>query len=146
MREIKFRVWCKQSDTMNKVEKMGFEEGELWYVEDQDNETQPPYFEGNDDWVLMQYTGLKDKDDREIYESDVVKWERIIYTDCSRSEVDYVEEAIIGEIYYVDGITIGLKEADGTGRILFPFHLLDSSQDFEVLGNIYENKDLLTTT
>jgi YopX protein/Resolvase, N terminal domain len=65
-REIKFRAWHKQVKALKPVEWINLK-GDLLKV---------PFY-GN--WaksscVLMQYTGLKDKNGKEIYEGDIVKW------------------------------------------------------------------------
>ena len=129
MREIKFRIWCKQTDEMHTVERMGFEEGELWYVEDEDRETQPPYFMDRNDSVLMQYTGLKDKNGREIYESDILKDhgdEGPIYVEYSDEHAGFI---------FVDIF-------DPSGREVYtPMQI--SYEAFEVIGNIYRNPELL---
>ena len=66
-REIKFRVWDKVTNTM--------------YVPDKDSNKVRIYINGGvsihgawatEDVVLMQYTGLKDKNGKEIYEGDVL--------------------------------------------------------------------------
>ena len=122
MREIKFRVWCKQVEEMHTVEKMGFNEDGLWYVEDKDHDSQPPYFVGSDDWTLMQYTGLKDKNGREIYEGDIVKC--FVKGD---SKVIFKYGCFCLESLRYKNITA----------------FCDIFGEMEVIGNIYEHSHLL---
>jgi uncharacterized phage protein (TIGR01671 family) len=68
-REIKFRAWHKQVEAMKPVEWMNFK-GDLLKV---------PFY-GN--WAksscaLMQYTGLKDKNGKEIYEGNLIRREDV---------------------------------------------------------------------
>lgn len=124
MREIKFRIWCKQNETMKTVSKIGFDEGKLWYVEDEDHETQPPYFEDDDDWVLMQYTGLKDKNGKEIFEGDIVTGKGI------QGVIKWIPEHCGFLIHEEIGYTfINAGNAPET--------------NYEIIGNIYENPELL---
>lgn len=127
MREIKFRIWCKQTDEMHTVERMGFEEGELWYVEDEDRETQPPYFMDRNDSVLMQYTGLKDKNGREIYEGDILKFEHL-HNYANELQVVTRDEFMWGTDEY------GFQE------------MIERNYKFEIIGNIYGNPELLEET
>ena len=79
-----------------------------------------------DDIELMQYTGLKDKNHLKIYEGDIVKFEDELYK----------------VIYDTDECRFLLvDEGDGT-RVLggWRSHLI------EVIGNIYENPELLEKT
>lgn len=95
--------------------------------------------------TVGQYTGLKDRNGKEIYENDIVKYTKIIYTDCSRKEIDDIEESLTGEIYYAEGIWLGIRLSDDTGR-LFIAGTVSTDYDnleFEVIGNIYENPELL---
>lgn len=94
-------------------------------------------FEG--DLELMQYTGLKDKNGKEIWEGDVVKWDGF-----------YVKEAMVTDKFFgtremqpiqVDKSGVNTVEfKDGRFRI-------ESIQlemcDYEVIGNIYENPELI---
>ena len=68
-----------------------------------------------------QYTGLKDKNDKEIYGGDIVK-----------HFVSYKEQ--IDKIHFVeDGWRVGTWEPNYLGNF-----------EVEVIGNIYENPELLT--
>src|SRR5690606_34701849 len=75
--------------------------------------------------TLMQYTGLKDRNGTEIYEGDIIR------------EKVAKDEYILAEVVYVNGCFMG-KEP--THEPEYPIH------DFlkgEVIGNIYENSELL---
>jgi uncharacterized phage protein (TIGR01671 family) len=75
------------------------------------------------DAILMQYTGLKDKNGVEIYEGDVVE-----------AKGYYQDKYIIEWVY--DGWEI----FDGKDGVVADF---DEWEKLEVIGNIYENPELL---
>lgn len=77
-------------------------------------------------YELMQYTGLKDKNEKEIYEGDIVKIQTV-----KVNEDDY----IIGTVVY--------SEYEGMYLTNKGYILGRISHRAEVIGNIYENKDLL---
>ncbi|MGP4073812.1 YopX family protein [Piscibacillus sp. B03] len=67
---------------------------------------------------LMQYTGLKDKNGTEIYEGDIYKAKMtILKTDTTTVSIEVVEDIRNDNVYYYDEV--------------------------EVVGNIYENPELL---
>ena len=76
MRDIKFRIWDTENNEMLKVQELDFEPtfygGRIAIRPDQYNN----YFD-TEDMILMQYTGLKDKNGKEIYEGDIIQYEDI---------------------------------------------------------------------
>ncbi len=112
MREIKFRAWNIQQSKMIEVRKIDF----IFYGNPSViSDVSYP----DDENILMQYTGLKDRNGKEIYEGDIVK--------------DVIG---VGNIIYFETYT--------SFMILYKNEKLHNLNiDLEVIGNIYENKDLL---
>ena len=79
------------------------------------------------DIILMQYTGLKDKNGVEIYEGDVVKGYSVYPTAST------FEPFLMGEVYYTNRGTW-----DCYSYILGGFN-----EQVEVIGNIYEDSNLI---
>ena len=69
MREIKFRIWDKQNKEMLDLEDLHYEYGKMSIRTTMYND----YFD-TEDMILMQYTGIKDKNGKEIYEGDIIKY------------------------------------------------------------------------
>ena len=126
MREIKFRARSKLLNKMLSHEDLNKTLKNLTKIE---------YIAGiflplNSDVEVMQYTGLKDSNGNEIYEGDIVKIE------------DYFGEDIIGRVIY-DEATAGYVFHKGNERNYFQMTLDLEYYVHYVIGNIYENKDLL---
>ncbi|TKI53522.1 hypothetical protein FC756_23125 [Lysinibacillus mangiferihumi] len=134
MREIKFRAWWSNIGEMeyfDTVAFLNFEDGTLIYQKHPEEETCTD--EISDGFELMQYTGLKDKNGKEIYEGDILKTPSAsgigdIITTIEWTEFSWKEKLIYSPIHqfyeYFDF-------SDETGN------------DCEVIGNIYENPELL---
>ncbi|MFY8330666.1 YopX family protein [Vagococcus carniphilus] len=67
MREIKFRAWDGQDKLMRTVKNLMFNKND-----EVDLKIEAEWFAAGPDLVLMQYTGLKDKNGVEIYEGDIL--------------------------------------------------------------------------
>ena len=116
MRTIKFRAW---------------EDGEM--IND------ITLFDANEtrSGVPMQFTGLLDKNGKEIYEGDVVSFHAFTF---NGSETEYEGKGIVK--YRPDGMCFVFEEKND-----FDWMVRDTSNFgeacFEIIGNIYENPELL---
>ena len=118
MREIKFRGWD-----------VGFKEMESWESL-LTSDVLPEVLQGlSPNLKLMQYTGLEDKNGVEIYEGDIV-------------ETVYNGEVFAGVVVY-DLSEVDFKVTDGKEKYGRNFQYLAGNDENEVIGNIYENPELL---
>ncbi len=127
MREIKFRAWDKEE---NKFRKDSFmktgDGGNDWIIFHKDHistdeamlKFNKPYFRGR--FVLMQYTDLKDKNGKEIYEGDIIK---APFNGCSTHHKVYFDRGVFS--------------------LQFEPLRKWAEEDLEVVGNIYENPELI---
>ena len=142
MREIKFRAWDKYYRTMCRVDVVTDKGAHLvgLPVESDWEESEEGYvvlskgqrFRYNNEIDLMQYTGLKDKNKVEIYDGDIVEC-KVMH------DININYWVIKPPRWIVEWNTLGANFALKHTNDL-PF---DLSSYWEVIGNIYENKELL---
>lgn len=89
-------------------------------------------------YIPMIFTGIKDKDDAEIWEHDIVEFDAGLYTDGS------IKGKQICEVVYDDTLAaftiVPIKTTELTG-----FPIMCMHEELKVLGNIFENPELLKT-
>jgi len=119
MREIKFRAWNKKENIMEQVFSLFLRaDGRPFY-----SDTETPH---NEQYVeVMQFTGLKDKNGKEIYVGDII-----------RSNFTYPRSGTVHEVIECHS-GFGVKIGEGTTQYF------DAREELEVIGNVYENPELL---
>ena len=125
-REMEFRAWLKNENRMiTNISSIKLDINCIYY----DNNQMFSYERASFDEIeLMQYTGLKDKNGVKIFEGDIFTWGstlyQVIYADFG-FKVKYVKSH--NEAYLYD----------------FQLNYFEENDEIEVIGNIYEDEDLL---
>lgn len=134
MREIKFRAWLKDDKRMVEVRSIDFhEEGNTITV----NYNDIFGFEFNENEIeLMQYTGLKDKNGKEIYEGDIID----IHQTVNGQSVFVIEVTNTGLVIPRYAFDKNYKYEYNI-RELLEFDEYD--KEIEVIGNAYQHPELL---
>ena len=97
----------------------------------------------DENWEVMQYIGLKDKNGVEIYEGDLVIFHAFKNTStlAGYSEVDY--NPIAQVFYNAETLSYMFKVAAEEIWDIFGTSHFESGDCIEVIGNVYENPELL---
>jgi len=125
MREIKFRAW----ETIAKF--MATHEDFI--------ETKIPYYQmiQAESYILMQYTGLSDKEGVEIYEGDILA---LSNTPPNRMIVSVVFE---DACFVLNGTQTDFYGKTCLNKVAHEDEAYEASHYCEVIGNMYENPELL---
>lgn len=123
MREIKFRAWLKEKKIMVEVSEINFIFNRVEYIVSKIKKLVYTQSDKLEKIILMQYTGIKDKNGKEIYEGDII----------STGDGFYYYEIIFEN---------GSFKAKW-GQYPLTITLNEIAPYCEVVGNIYENPELL---
>jgi uncharacterized phage protein (TIGR01671 family) len=138
-RELKFKVWDQSEH------RMSYWDGIYNHIK-QSGGAIDLYFGDDQEMIMLQYIGLKDKAGNEIYEGDIVKisedWH---FRESELAIIEYHQYGIPSIVQRY------LKNAKGQGDYNFDYirdGALSSSGGsyYLVVGNIYENPELVKTT
>lgn len=130
MKEIKFKVWDKvKNEYIEDV--LIDQQGKVCRNESQyyDNECN-----------VMQYTGLKDKNGKEIYEGDIINK----HYDKIEPMTDEEKKMLLPGTVVSSAYIYGRDEYNQRYKVEIPdVYNIDYIEEFEVIGNIYENPNLM---
>lgn len=120
---MKYRLWCKDKNEWEKDDWVILPNGNLMWVE-YGNLVGGVYMKNH---VLVRSTGIKDIKGKEIYEGDIIKYWDSFYDNYKLAIVEFYKS------------TFSIKNK----RIEWHIGQMDEFDEMEVVGNIYENKDLI---
>lgn len=124
---IKFRAWDKKRRQVRDVLSIQYfqkplpELGAVRMVTEEDTQNNES-LNFHSDVELMQYTGQKDRRGIEIYDQDILK----------------IPEGILGYVYWDKDMLCWNVGLDGL------FEYIGTDSELEIIGNVYENPELLT--
>lgn len=137
MRTIKFRAWEKTKNKMFFPSSISWKEGKILCLNWSEEDVKEAVLE---DAILMQFTGLKDKNGVEIFEGDILLLGLLYYSERETPQRFIVSSNdFYGDCCYLEAIQQGLQK------------LIDIGEDeerkdtdfIEVIGNVHNNPELL---
>ncbi|WKB49219.1 YopX family protein [Lactococcus lactis subsp. lactis] len=130
-----FRVWDKKTKSMWNIERWHVEDEYFDLIEPNKNVADPNanrVWRNQSDVILMQSTGLKDKNGVEIYEGDILKLHAIFL--APDDKIGYIEYSPkYGYSIIFEGNRLYRQE----------YWASTNKLNYEVIGNIYDNPELL---
>lgn len=113
MKEIKFRAWNTRRKEMEIIDDL------YWFEENM------CHHNGDNDYIIQQYTGLTDNKGRSVYEGDIVR------SGLSTAIVEW-DDDIDQDFYW----------GNASGFVFnFDPSTMSQNGDYEVIGNIFEGVD-----
>lgn len=119
----KFRAWDKFDKVMRDVTLLDYNQNFVGY-------SYPVFMKSAMHMELMQSTGILDKNSHEIFEGDVVRQ--------VRTQPTIENETITGIVTMLEGAWLIVNDNERLASDLW-----SETDENEIIGNIYENKDIL---
>ena len=130
MREIKFRAWDKVKQTWCNYK---IDDGTVYFMDNDTGCWYRNYHGKYENFDLMQYTGIKDINNVEIFEGDIVEISK---------EKSYLNDTAVVKFDKYSSSFVLVVQDDDCGYLSYDFLYCDRIL-YKVIGNIYENKELL---
>lgn len=124
-REIKFAFWHNQKKEMWGVDSIDWQLKEVCNGGD---------IASLDDGILLQYTGLKDKNGKKIFEGDILKH-------IPTFEANYFVKNLTGGFYLCPN---NKDYGEYFASLFAGYDNKNQCNSIEIIGNIYENPELIT--
>ena len=119
----KFRAWDKFDKVMRDVTLLDYNQNFVGY-------SYPVFMKSTMHMELMRSTGLQDKNCQEIFEGDLVRQ--------VRTQPTTENETITGVVTMIEGTWLIMNDNEQLASKLW-----SETDENEIIGNIYENKDIL---
>lgn len=126
----KFRVWMKSLKWMCDVTNISFDSKFVDICQQGDTERYTEMSVEFDEITLMQSTGFKDKNGKEIFEGDIVRQ--------VRTQPITENETITGVVIMIEGAWLIMNDCEQLASYLW-----SETDENEIIGNVYENTELL---
>ena len=127
MRPIEFRAWDKENKCLTEVMTITWRNNDIECVHY--SKGGGVYLHDKNQFVLMQYTGLKDKNGKEIYEGD--------YCEDTGGYVSFCNECCGYQFFFEHEGKYICHSCDGN------FSINDVRDSINIIGNIYETPNLI---
>lgn len=126
----RFRAWHNELGRMMSIKNMWFQDSRIEELELNDAVMNDHITAYPDEIELMQSTGIKDKNGKEIFEGDIVRQ--------VRTQPTTENKTITGGVTMLEGAWVIMNDCEQLASYLW-----SETDENEVLGNIYETPELL---
>lgn len=133
---LRFRVWDKNQKQL--VRWMGVDDFDLWILADwMDTILVNEFY---DDFIISQDTGLKDKNGKSIFTGDIVELTEKRDTGFGSKSIT---KTIAPVVFQDSQVKLEINRPGYMGGAYWVLLYMHQSEEIEVVGNIWQNKELL---